>query len=297
MVKGGPKTESGKALARLNATQHGVLAKVPVVPGLERAEEWEAHRTATLASLSPEGHLENLLAERVALQLWRLHRVVRYEAGVITNAQETVDDDVAEARRQSRLFDTFRSDRITFDHPQEGAAKLRSRLQLARRLELLQETDEGEPLPGDEAEAVLYAVAAHARKVNIEKLPLPGVPDDAALSDLDDWTVGKVRQCIGAIATAAGTDVDKLLAFALRAESIEAVTLGREVERANAQVERKRNERLLPPVKTMENVARYEAHLSRELYRALHELEAMQARRQGQAAPLARVEVHGLPEN
>ena len=30
MGSGGPKTESGKAVARLNATQHAVLAKVPV---------------------------------------------------------------------------------------------------------------------------------------------------------------------------------------------------------------------------------------------------------------------------
>jgi hypothetical protein len=38
-------------------------------------------------------------------------------------------------------------------------------------------------------------------------------------------------------------------------------------------------ERLLPDDKTLEKVARYEAHLSRGLYKALHELEALQARR------------------
>jgi hypothetical protein len=74
------------------------------------------------------------------------------------------------------------------------------------------------------------------------------------------------------------------------------VKLDQEVERLKAQVERKRHEQLLPPSKTLEKVARYEAHLSRELHWALHELEAMQARRQGQPAPLARVEVHGLSE-
>jgi hypothetical protein len=44
--------------------------------GLERTEDWETQRTATLTSLSPERHLENLLAKRVALQLWRLHRAI-----------------------------------------------------------------------------------------------------------------------------------------------------------------------------------------------------------------------------
>ena len=36
----------------------------------------------------------------------------------------------------------------------------------------------------------------------------------------------------------------------------------------------------------LELLQRYEAHLSRQLYKALHELEAMKARRRGEPAPL-----------
>ena len=43
-----------------------------------------------------------------------------------------------------------------------------------------------------------------------------------------------------------------------------------------------------------ELLVRYEAHLSRQFYKALHELEALQARRRGKETPLARLEVHGL---
>jgi hypothetical protein len=53
-------------------------------------------------------------------------------------------------------------------------------------------------------------------------------------------------------------------------------------------------ERLLPDEKTLEKVARYEAHLSRGLYKALLELEALHVRRSGGAAPLAQVDVDGL---
>jgi hypothetical protein len=35
-------------------------------------------------------------------------------------------------------------------------------------------------------------------------------------------------------------------------------------------------------------------HLSRQLYKALHELEALQAKRAGGTAPLARLDVQGL---
>ena len=53
-------------------------------------------------------------------------------------------------------------------------------------------------------------------------------------------------------------------------------------------------ERLLPDETILEKIARYEARLSRGLYKALHEQEALQARRSGGAAPLARVDVDGL---
>jgi hypothetical protein len=53
-------------------------------------------------------------------------------------------------------------------------------------------------------------------------------------------------------------------------------------------------ERLLPDDKTLEKVAGYEAHRSRGLYKALQELEALQVRRTGGAAPLARLDVDGL---
>ena len=51
---------------------------------------------------------------------------------------------------------------------------------------------------------------------------------------------------------------------------------------------------LLPHPAETDRLVRYKAHLSRQLYQALHELEAQQARRRGEAAPLAGVDVHGL---
>ena len=49
--------------------------------------------------------------------------------------------------------------------------------------------------------------------------------------------------------------------------------------------------------KTLEKVARYEAHLSRGLYKALHELEALQIRCLGGSAPVDRLDVDGLTES
>jgi hypothetical protein len=66
------------------------------------------------------------------------------------------------------------------------------------------------------------------------------------------------------------------------------------LQQVERDLERMSRERLLPEEKTLEKVARYEAHLSRGLYKAMHELEALQVRRLGGSAPLARLDVEGL---
>jgi hypothetical protein len=48
---------------------------------------------------------------------------------------------------------------------------------------------------------------------------------------------------------------------------------------------------LLPDDRALDTIMRYEAHLSRLLKHALHELEALQDRRRGTATPLARVDI------
>ncbi len=52
---------------------------------------------------------------------------------------------------------------------------------------------------------------------------------------------------------------------------------------------------VLPDPSSLDQIIRYEAHLNRQLYQAMHELEVLQDRRKGRATPLARVQVHGLP--
>jgi len=49
---------------------------------------------------------------------------------------------------------------------------------------------------------------------------------------------------------------------------------------------------LIPPP-AIDRVVRYEAHLNKQLITTLHELEAMQGRRQGNPSPLARLDIAG----
>lgn len=76
---GGPKTPGGRARSALNAVKHGLTSVSPVVLHHETEAEWQAHREGVLQSLAPVGHLEQVLAEKIALTLWRQARIAAYE--------------------------------------------------------------------------------------------------------------------------------------------------------------------------------------------------------------------------
>ena len=84
--KGGVKTPEGKAIVKYNALKHGLLAKEVVITvgeGVENPEEFNALLEDLKTQLKPEGLLEEMLAEKIAVAYWRLRRACRYEVGLI----------------------------------------------------------------------------------------------------------------------------------------------------------------------------------------------------------------------
>jgi hypothetical protein len=285
--KGGPATQEGKEVVRWNATRHGIRSPAPVIPGIERSEDWE-HREGVVESLSPESHLETVLAERVALLSWRLHRVTRYEREAIALSQERLEEDLAD--RRQRPFSSV----LGPVHPQEVRNRVKEAKSTERLLKRFPALPDEKALSADEAASVLYAVEEQTG-VDLEEVSFPALPEDLELFEgFEGWSVGLVRECLGAIASHAEGDPDKLLVAAAKDASRAVVRAKHAVEEVERDLKSMARERLLPDEKTLEKVARYEAHLSRGLYKALHELEALQTRRSGGAAPLARLDVDGL---
>lgn len=58
-----------------------------------------------------------------------------------------------------------------------------------------------------------------------------------------------------------------------------------------------RPEELSIPMPNEDHISRYETHISRQLWATLHELEAIQRRREGDAQPLTRLEVNAPAVN
>ena len=293
MIKGGPVTQEGKKVVRWNATRHGIRSPAPVVPGMEKKEDWEEHRDGVLESLRPEGHLEFVLAERVALLLWRLHRVTRYETETIALLQEKAEDNLADKRR-------FGSYVVGPSHPEDVRGALRDARRVRRVIKQFPKLPDGKRLSGADAAGIIELVWRGVdEEVEAEEVRLPKeIPDWADLegymAEWDGWTVSLVREFISAIASAAKEDQKELIEGATERARLDLISAKAAEEQVEQDLARMSRERLLPDEKTLEKVARYEAHLSRLFHKALHELEALQARRTGAAAPLARLDVDGL---
>ena len=295
MTNGGPATQEGKEVVRWNATRHGIRSPAPVIPGVEKYEDWEEHRDGVLESLQHEGHLETVLAERVALLLWRLNRVTRYEMETITLSQEKMEDDLADKRR-------FRSYLLGPSHPEDVRNAVQDARRVQRIVKQFPRMPDDKRLSGPDAAGIIELVWRGVDEdVEAEEVNLPEeVPEWAGLDgdmyEWDGWTVSLVRECISSIASAAKEDEQELLEAATETARLDIITARAAAEGVEQDLARMSRERLLPDDKTLDKVARYEAHLSRGLYKAMHELEALQTRRAGGAVPLARLDVHGIDD-
>jgi hypothetical protein len=262
---------------------------------VEKKEEWEEHRDGVIESLSPVGHLEEVLAERMALLSWRLHRVIRYETESIALFQEKADDDLAKERR-------FESGP---DRPEAVRGNAKSDEQDYKLLKRFSKMKDDKRLSSFDADIIIWGAMECADKVAegevdslelLESISVPGLPDSDSWEGYEGWTAGLVRAVIEKVAKATDEEPEELLEAAIRSAKWKAERSKLEAEKVELDLRNMARERLLPDEKTLEKVARYEAHLSRLFYKTLHELEALQTRRSGGSAPLARLDVDGLAD-
>lgn len=307
----GPRTAEGRVIVSRNATTHGIYSAVPVVPG-ECPDEWAAHRAGVVAALAPVGLLGVNLAERAALLLWRLARLARYEAETVASAME----DAEVPAPPPPEADDDDSDLFAKPKPpgrEDQLRTLRDELRTARR-ELAEVGPAraffaADPAPAAVpfavAETILEAACARAETAEdrrsdppqfagkgfMRKLGLAGADAEAV-----SWTAELIRRGIEVYAGYAQESVEEF-AEAVRddldlwaAERDRAVTrLEREAgaiaRLLDGRVARRQTAKLLPGDGRDERIAKYERHLHGLLTSTLHELERLQARRDGQAVP------------
>jgi hypothetical protein len=303
MSKGGPASREGKDVVRWNATRHGISSPAPVVPGMESDADWQRHREGILENLAPVGTLEVALAERVALCAWRLHRVARYETEAIFLSQEAVEGDLHDRRR---LLNAFRGGGSPYatTHPVDVRFEAKDTRDAHRALKRFASSQRGtdRTLRGTDASAIVFGAYMAARKATgaefeLEDLDLPGVPEDAFVYELPAMCANDVWGCVKAVAATASLEPEEVLERAIEDAAQDVRSAAIRLEDTEGEILRMRRERVLPDHGTLEKVARYEAHLSRQMYQALHEFENLQKHRKtGEGTPLARIDVQGLAD-
>jgi hypothetical protein len=102
----GPRSELGRRRASLNRLLHGLRASTPVLPG-EDPNELDELMRRVVTDVQPQGVIEEFMAERVAMGMWRLRRAERAELGVLANHLLTIEAKRADRDRGRYEFDAF----------------------------------------------------------------------------------------------------------------------------------------------------------------------------------------------
>jgi hypothetical protein len=285
MAKRGPNTEAGKQIVSLNAVRHGLRSDAPVIPGIESEEEWAIYRDAIVDDWAPEGAMEVILANRVATLFWRLQRVVRQESNLIVVRQERVEQEHAPIAE-------YRGGPTSVEAAVSVVEATRAAVATLARLPRL---NDDAPLHQNDAYSALLAAAGDDDA--LLTLPVEGLPPGEEWSNFRHWTAGALRRALVVMASHRGVALETFVDVAIaRAEESEAKA-ERDLAELELELDRMRRSRLLPADGALHNIQRYEAHLNRQLYQAIHQLEVMQARRGGSPVPVAQVQFYGAGDN
>jgi hypothetical protein len=284
----GPRTPEGADASKLNAFRHGLRAVQTVVSG-ESPEDWETHRAAIVDDLAPHGAMELALAEQVAVKLWRLGRVVRYEADMIANAQ--AEDELLQAHEMTHLRPVIggprrtdiptREDVVNARHTAETAArKLTERAEALGQLQGLAAMEDEDALP----DWALYTVLLedfHPDKDAVDGL-FRGEGDDQFRAR---HARKLILNCFGDNGELDSLQVGLAVVWARQLDQLEKDAHNRQAEheslarRYEEALERRRRASGLPEAKDLDSIQRYEAHLERGLHKDLDRLRDLKEAR------------------
>jgi hypothetical protein len=252
---------------------------------MESEVDWHEHLTGLRESLTPTDYLENYLVERIAYSSWQLKRVEQYETHLLALRQESVIEEAIASTLypQGNILDAFLEDTpdTTID---EHILWLRRLKELAKQLCTSPQTtqlsaDDHQML--DEGLTLTLSMLAELPTLKMKEFAPCYSPTDNA----SDWLEAFRRSPLGHLF------IDGKPWLLLRFAERELGRLNSGKARLSSTIESLRKERLILDEQTLARVARYETQHRRQFLQFLHELQALQATRHGEPAPLARLEV------
>jgi len=86
----GPRTRRGKRKSSLNSLKHGIFSKIVVLPNESRSDFDELY-VGLIESWLPQGKMEELLVEKLAVLFWRYRRLTMAECAEIGKVTEFLE--------------------------------------------------------------------------------------------------------------------------------------------------------------------------------------------------------------
>lgn len=274
--RGGVKTSEGKAIVKYNALKHGLLAQEAVITageGAENPDEFSALLDDLKLQLQPEGTLEEMLVEKVAVAYWRLRRAYRYESGLIRRELDTAADDFHEGRNRE-----FEEKHKTDEQIEAKIAENKGVLEVWKKdgRDLTRMKKAGKPLED------IYDWEGNWDWLH-DKVHYM-LPENS-----DGWNAKNLRECLNKNLGWSDDDIwDKLIKICDEkvkeyAETIADLEKEKASNRLKLQVVKKLG--TIPSRYELDRLLRYEGSIERQFYKALNQLERLQRLRAGDNVP------------
>jgi|WetSurMetagenome_2_1015567.scaffolds.fasta_scaffold03061_9 hypothetical protein len=289
----GPTSLAGRGKSSKNALRHGLLSKALVLPCVEKAKDWEAHKDAIFDTLKPDNHVEAILVERIAIIAWRLARLARYENETLSQAQKLAGEGAVQ-KTNNIIEDILQNDASdspmnckTIPNMESYLSTLQEDSEALKRF-ILAVNDSDEALEEVSSSDAFIAVSSVSNYCCYEDWEsFFEIPEGIDPFEWEGYTGPSAWEAIKKITekVAENFKEDNPLNVLLNVRGKTCRDLGavqRSLENTRLRLESARTKNLLlEDLKEMDKFSRYEAHLERSLYRALHELERMQVHRSG----------------
>jgi hypothetical protein len=296
----GPKTERGKRAVTRNAITHGLLAREVVITagdGEESQEEFQAFVESVCEHYKPVGPVEGMFVEKIAVSWWRLGRAIRAENGEIRKGLDTLSmDQVLRNEDQDTLGLLFSiNDTSLFNNANPADAKVSTvgRYSAMQAMHVrLREHPSGLlhlrvllELAKSEIASDGYMSEPMRKKIFLMfcflDLPFAFHCRNAGAPE------GKIADRPPKPNTDKETETDPAFTVGLIDLQLKKLSLLKEFasERESLAGDSEARSFSLPPADATEKLLRYEAHLDRQLYRAMDQLERLQRKRGGENVP------------
>jgi hypothetical protein len=278
----GPRTTQGKERSKRNALKHGIFSTVALLKD-ELQSEFDALLNRLLDNLQPEGALEVLLVEKLALSAWRLRRLITAETAEIRTAIDFLswDTEQRQVERANKISE--------YSIRAEGGLirEIANPEVLERCLELLKVLHDEIGEDGFDYDSDSQTLTKLYGELSSEKWQRT-LFDSYRTWSLTAKCSEDVRQQNGfATAECKKNFLSDLDAEIKRLERYKKARASMESERTKLEALRQR----VPLTPQFDHLLRYETSLERGFDRTLSQLERLQRTRRGQPVS-PRLEVH-----